>query len=254
VPLFDLSGRVAIVTGGNGGLGLGMARGLAQAGATVAIAARQRKKAEMALSSLQEINPACMFVEIEVASSQSCMEAINKVAAHYGRVDVLINNAGMSVRKRPEEFSAAEWDEVLDINLSGPFRCAQAVYPHMRAARRGKIINIGSMYSIFGAPLVAPYAASKGGVLQLTKSLAAAWAADNIQVNAILPGWLDTELTQAARTQVAGLDEAVLARTPSGRWGKPEDMAGTAVYLAADASNFVTGAAIPVDGGYSVRG
>jgi 2-deoxy-D-gluconate 3-dehydrogenase len=254
VHLFNLSGRVAIVTGGNGGLGLAMARGLAQAGATIAIAARQRKKAEEALRGLQEINPACLFVEIDVASSTSCKAAIDQVAAHYGRLDVLINNAGMSVRKRPEELSEAEWSEVLNINLSGSFRCAQAAYRHMKAGGRGKIINIGSMYSIFGAPLVAPYAASKGGVLQLTKSLAAAWAADNIQVNAILPGWLDTDLTQAAREQVSGLNEAVLARTPSGRWGKPEDMAGTAVYLAADASNFVTGAAIAVDGGYLIRG
>jgi 2-deoxy-D-gluconate 3-dehydrogenase len=132
--------------------------------------------------------------------------------------------------------------------------CAQAVYPHMKAAGGGKIVNIGSMYSIFGAPLVAPYAASKGGVAQLTRSLATAWAADNIQVNAILPGWHDTDLTRSAREQVPGLNEIVMSRTPAGRWGEPDDLAGAAVFLASPASDFVTGVLLPVDGGFSARG
>jgi 2-dehydro-3-deoxy-D-gluconate 5-dehydrogenase len=243
-----------MVTGGNGGLGLGMALGLAEAGATVIIAARQRAKSESALSQLHMLNPGCDFVGIDVASTQSCGEALAAIIARFGRIDILVNNAGMSVRKRPEDLLDSEWDAVLNINLSGTFRCARAVYPHMKAAGRGKIINIGSMYSVFGAPMVAPYAASKGGVVQLTKSLATAWAADNIQVNAILPGWLDTDLTQAAKREVPGLHEAVLERTPHARWGTPEDVAGAAIFLAADASNFITGASIAVDGGYSVRG
>ena len=251
---FDLAGRVAIITGGNRGLGLGMARGLAQAGATVALAARDAAKAEAALAELRAAGVRCAFYPVQVASKSSCDSMVAAVVAEFGRCDILVNNAGTTIRKRPELISEAEWREVIDVNLGGTLFCAQAAYPHMKAAGRGKIINIGSMYSLFGAPMVAPYAASKGGVAQLTRSLAAAWAADNIQVNAILPGWLDTDLTRGAREQIAGLDELVLSRTPAGRWGKPDDLAGAAVFLASTASDFVTGALLPVDGGYSARG
>ncbi len=143
---------------------------------------------------------------------------------------------------------------MLDTNLTGAFICAQAAYPAMKQAGGGKIINIGSMFSIFGSPYAVPYSVSKGGLVQMTKSLAAAWAPDNIQVNAVLPGWIDTELTRDARQQVDGLHERVLARTPAGRWGVPEDLAGVAVFLASAASGFITGAAIPVDGGFSASG
>ena len=254
VNLFDLTGRVAIVTGGNGGLGLGMARGLARAGATVAIAARDRAKSEAAVEELRATGVRCAFYPVQVGSRASCEAMVAAVVENFGRCDILVNNAGMSIRKRPELITEAEWRQVLDVNLGGTLFCAQAIYPHMRAAGRGKIVNVGSMYSIFGAPLVAPYAASKGGVAQLTRALAAAWAADNIQVNAILPGWLDTDLTRSAREQVAGLNEIVLARTPAGRWGLPDDLAGAAVFLASSASDFVTGTLLPVDGGYSARG
>jgi 2-deoxy-D-gluconate 3-dehydrogenase len=252
--LFSLHNRIALVTGGNGGLGLGMALGLVSVGATVVIAARQQSKAETALSRLRECNAACRFVPLDVTSADSCRLAVHAVIERYGRIDILINNAGMNVRKLPQELSEAEWQAVIDTNLSGAFRCAQAVYPYMKTAGRGKIVNIASMYATFGAPMVAAYAASKGGIVQLTKSLATAWAENHIQVNCIVPGWLDTDLTRAARREVEGLHEAVLNRTPAGRWGTPEDMAGVAVFLASDASNFVTGACIPVDGGYSVRG
>ncbi len=160
----------------------------------------------------------------------------------------------MSIRKPAETYTVAEWQAVLATNLTGAFICAQAAHPAMKRGGGGKIINIGSMYSIFGAAYAVPYAASKGGLVQMTKSLAAAWAADNIQVNAVLPGWIDTELTANARREVAGLHERVLARTPAGRWGAPEDLAGVAVFLASAASDFVTGAAIPVDGGFSASG
>ncbi len=157
----------------------------------------------------------------------------------------------MSIRKPAETYTIAEWQAVLATNLTGAFACAQAVHAAMKRAGGGKIINIGSMYSIFGSAYAVPYAASKGGLVQMTKSLAAAWAGDNIQVNAVLPGWIDTELTRDARREVAGLHERVLARTPAGRWGVPEDLAGVAVFLASAASDFVTGAVIPVDGGFS---
>src|SRR6185295_3348370 len=140
---------------------------------------------------------------------------------------------------------------VIDTNLTSAFACSQAAYPELKKAGAGKIINIGSMMSIFGASFTTPYAASKGGIVQMTRGFACAWAKDNIQVNAVLPGWIDTALTQRARKDVAGLHERVLARTPAGRWGTPEDLGGIAVFLASAASDFVTGTAIPVDGGYS---
>jgi 2-deoxy-D-gluconate 3-dehydrogenase len=251
---FDLSGRVAIITGGNGGLGLGMARGLARAGAAIAVAARDESKGQKAVEELSASGLRCRFYPLQVSSKSSCVTMVERVIGDFGRCDILINNAGMNIRKRPEEISADEWREVLDVNLGGALFCAQAVYPHMKAAGRGKIVNIGSMYSIFGAPYVPAYAASKGALVQLTRSLACAWAADNIQVNAILPGWLDTDLTRRAREQIDGLHETVLARTPAGRWGEPDDLAGAAVFFSSAASDFVTGASLAVDGGYSARG
>jgi 2-deoxy-D-gluconate 3-dehydrogenase len=251
---FDLTGRVAIVTGGNGGLGLGMARGLAEAGAAVALAARDETKGRKAAEELSVAGFRCRFYPVAVSSRASCAGLVDSVVGDFGRCDILINNAGTTIRKPPEQLAEEEWREVLDVNLSGAMFCAQAVHPHMKAADRGKIINIGSMYSLFGAPLVAAYAASKGGIVQLTRSLACAWAADNIQVNAILPGWVDTDLTRSARQEIAGLHDSVLARTPACRWGKPDDLAGAAVFLSSGASDFVTGTALAVDGGYSARG
>ncbi|HVT49979.1 MAG TPA: glucose 1-dehydrogenase [Dongiaceae bacterium] len=248
-PLFDLSGKVAVITGGNGGIGLGMAKGLAAAGATVAIAARNADKAKTAM---QELGPKAQFFAVDVGKEASCREMIAAAAGKMGGIDILVNCAGMAIRKRPEALNDAEWRQVLDVNLTGTFACAQAAYPHMQKRGGGKIINIGSMLSIFGAAPNAAYAASKGAVVQFTKSLAVAWAKDNIQVNAILPGWIDTELTVAARQQIEGLNERVLARTPAGRWGRPDEFAGIAVFLASEASAFVTGTAIPVDGGFSV--
>jgi 2-deoxy-D-gluconate 3-dehydrogenase len=164
----------------------------------------------------------------------------------------LVNNAGTNIRKSPSDLTASEWQTVIDTNLSSTFLCSQAVYEPMVGGGGGKIINNGSMFSIFGGSHVLAYAASKGGVVQLTKSLAVAWAPDNIQVNAILPGWLYTDLTRGAMEQLPELHDRVLQRTPQGRWGEPEDLAGAAVFLASRASDFVTGVAFPVDGGYSI--
>ncbi|HEX3864004.1 MAG TPA: glucose 1-dehydrogenase [Stellaceae bacterium] len=250
---FDLSGRVAIVTGGNGGIGLGMAKGLAAAGAAVVVAARNREKSEIAVAALTRLGVKSAFVAVDVANPVSCREAISQTVDLFGRLDILVNNAGMSIRKPPEDYAIAEWQAVLDTNLTGSFACCQAAHPAMKQNGGGKIINIGSMMAIFGAAYAAAYAASKGAIVQMTKSLATAWAKDNIQVNAVMPGWIDTELTIAAREQVSGLHERILRRTPAGRWGAPEDLAGIAVFLAAPASNFVTGTAIPVDGGFSVE-
>jgi 2-deoxy-D-gluconate 3-dehydrogenase len=254
MKLFDLTGRVAIVTGGNGGIGLGMARGLAQAGAAVVLAGRNTDKSTGAVKELEALGAKAAMVKVDVTSEASCREMVQKTVERFGRLDVLVNNAGTNIRKQPQEYTLDEYRAVLDTNLTSAFACSQAAYPHMVRAGGGKIINIGSMMSIFGASFTAPYAASKGGIVQLSKALATAWAKDNIQVNAVLPGWIDTDLTRQARQQVAGLHERVLARTPAGRWGTPDDHAGIAVFLAGPASDFITGTAIPVDGGYSVQG
>jgi len=253
-PLFDLSGKVAIVTGGNGGIGLGMAQGLAAAGATVVIAGRNHHKNSEAVAAVKSQGGQAHAVAVDVMQQASCEQMVQITLQAYGRVDILVNNAGMNIRKQPQSYALAEWNEVMQTNLTSAFVCSQAVYGAFEKNRAGKIINIGSMMSLFGASFATPYAASKGGMVQMTKALACAWAAQNIQVNAILPGWIDTDLTRQARVDVQGLHDRVLERTPAKRWGVPNDFAGIAVFLASSASDFITGAAIPVDGGYSVQG
>ena len=254
MDLFDLSGRVAVVTGGNGGIGLGMARGLARAGAAVAVAGRNQEKSAAAVAELEALGAEAAAVPVEVTAEASCRAMVTAAVERFGRLDILVNNAGTNIRKQPQDYALEEWETVLSTNLTSAFVCSQAAYPEMCKAGGGKIINIGSMLSIFGVAFAPAYAASKGGIVQLTKALATAWAKDNIQVNAVLPGWIDTELTRQARAQIDGLHERVEARTPAGHWGHPDDHAGIAVFLAARASDFVTGTAIPVDGGYSVQG
>jgi 2-deoxy-D-gluconate 3-dehydrogenase len=254
MDLFDLSGKVAIVTGGNGGIGLGMARGLARAGAAVAVAARNVEKSAKAVAELEALGAQSIAVQVDVSKGDQVQAMVAAVVRQLGHVDILVNNAGTNIRKRPEDLSEAEWHTVMDANLTSAWLCAKACYPELKKAGGGKILNNGSMMSIFGAPWSPVYAATKGGMVQLTKSLATAWAADNIQVNCFLPGWIDTELTRGAREQIEGLHERVLARTPAGRWGHIDDFQGIAVFLASAASQFVTGTAIPVDGAYSVMG
>ena len=250
--LFDLSGKVAIVTGGNGGIGLGMARGLAKAGASVAIVGRNEQKSAAAVAELKQAGANALSVAADVTDKAAVTAMAERVTRDLGRIDILVNNAGISIRKPPHVLDIAEWNSVITTNLTSAFLCSQAAYPAMKAAGGGKVINIGSMMSIFGASFASAYAASKGGIVQFTRACAVAWAADNIQVNAVLPGWIDTDLTKRARQEVEGLHDRVLARTPAARWGAIDDFAGIAVFLASPASDFVTGTAIPVDGGYSV--
>lgn len=250
--LFSLEGKVAVVTGGNGGIGKGIALGFAEAGADVAVVARDEKKIREAVQEIQgRFSSRVMGLPFDAADPQSIRFMMRTVREDLGNLHILVNNAGVNVRKMPQEYAPEEWDRVLDTNLRGPFLCAQAAYPFMKEAGSGKIINIGSMTSIFGGAKLAPYGASKGGIVQLTRSLSTAWGVDNIQVNAILPGWIHTDLTIQARKDLPGLHERVLARTPAGRWGDPSDVIGTAVFLSSAASDFVTGTAIPVDGGFS---
>jgi 2-deoxy-D-gluconate 3-dehydrogenase len=250
--LFDLKGKVAVITGGNGGIGLGMAQGIASCGACIVIAGRDQEKAVVALKSLHDMGAEASFIAADVTRKADCVALIASTVEKYGRVDILVNNAGTSVRKMPQDLSEDEWHHVLDTNLTSAFFCSQATYPEMVKAGGGKMINIGSMMSLFGAPYATAYASSKGGIVQMSRAMATAWAKDNIQVNAVLPGWIDTDLTKRARQQVDGLHDSVQKRTPHGRWGTPDDMAGVAAFLAGPASDFVTGAAIPVDGGFSI--
>jgi len=254
MKMFDLSGRVAIVTGGNGGIGLGMAKGMAEAGAAIVVAGRDAAKNAAAVKEIQDLRATASAIAVDVLKEDSCRALIADTVKRHGRLDILVNNAGINIRKQPQEYTLAEWHKVLDSNLTSAFLCSHAAYPEMMKTGGGKMINIGSMMSIFGASFTTAYAASKGGIVQMTKAMATAWAKDRIQVNAILPGWIDTALTQRARQDVPALHDSVLKRTPAGRWGTPGDFAGIAVFLAAAASDYVTGAAITVDGGYSVQG
>jgi 2-deoxy-D-gluconate 3-dehydrogenase len=245
---FDLKGKVALVTGGNGGIGLGIAQGLAQAGAQVAISGRNDAKNAAALGTL---GGKAIALAADVNDGSQVKRMVADAVKAFGGLDILVANAGINIRKLPQDYSAEEWRQVIDTNLNSVFACCQAAYPEMKRRNGGKIVTIGSMTSIFGLGVGPAYAATKGAVVQLTKSLAIAWAKDNIQVNSILPGWIDTDLTRGARQQIAGLQERIVQGTPAGRWGVPADLAGTAVFFCSRASDFVTGTALPVDGGYS---
>ena len=250
MQMFDLTGKVALVTGGNGGIGYGIAEGLIEAGASVLLAGRNQKKGEAAAAKL---GARASFMAADVTRKADCEALAQAAVAQFGRLDILVNNAGTSIRQPPQDFTEAQWHHVLNTNLTSAFLMCQAAYPELLRAGAGKIINIGSLNSLIAAPHNVPYTASKGGILQMSRGLATAWAANNIQVNCILPGWIETEMTEGAKAQVPGLNANVLARTPAGRWGTPRDLAGLAVFLAAPASDFITGTGIAADGGYSIR-
>ena len=251
--LFNLDGRVALVTGGNGGLGLGMALGLAEAGAHITVAARNTEKTATALSQIEATGVKALGFTADIGLESDITEMVAQTIEVFGRLDILVNNAGMVVRKEPQDLTTEEWDQVLDVNLRGAFLAAKSAYPHMKRQGGGKIINIGSMFSVFGGGgSGAPYSSSKGGLVQLSKSLAVAWAKDNIQSNAILPGWFMTELTSDIPVRQPERYDMISHRIPTGRWGEPDELKGAAVFLASEASDYVTGAVLTVDGGYSV--
>jgi 2-deoxy-D-gluconate 3-dehydrogenase len=249
---FSLKGRVAIVTGGNGGIGEGIARAFAEVGANIVIAARNSSKTTVAAEGIRRVyGTKVLEVKLDVRQEKQVESMTKETLDSFGRIDILVNNAGISIRKMPQDITSEEYDEVLETNLKSAFLCSKAIYPTMKRSRGGKIINIGSMTSLFGGAKLMAYGTSKGGIVAMTRALAVAWAQDNIQVNAILPGWIDTDLTRRARIELDGLNERVLARTPAGRWGRSDDLQGAAIFLATASSDFVTGIALPVDGGYS---
>ena len=249
--LFDLTGKVAIVTGGNGGLGLGMALGLAGAGADIVVAARNQVKISRAVNQILELDVRALGVETDVTQEPAIKKMVADAIREMGRVDILVNNAGIAVRRQPEELTTEQWDRVVDVNLRSAFLASREVYPHMKEAGGGKIINVGSMFSLFGTDWGAPYSASKSGMTGLSKSLAVAWAKDNIQVNSVLPGWFVTDLTSGIPTADPERYDLISRRIPTGRWGDPEELQGAAVFLASRASDYVTGAVLAVDGGYA---
>jgi 2-dehydro-3-deoxy-D-gluconate 5-dehydrogenase len=249
---FDLTGRVAIVTGGNGGIGRGIAIGLAEAGAAVAILGRNDEKNQRVLSELKAIGVPAMAVKIDLTDRAALQPAFNRVESELGPVSILVNNAGNVslsggvLHEKPED-----WDNVIETQLNAVFLLSKLAAASMLSRKAGKIINIGSMYSYFGSGLIPSYSAAKGAIVQLTKSMAIELAPHNIQVNAIAPGWIETDMTAPVRSMP--LNDEILSRTPAARWGQPEEIAGTAVYLASRASDFVTGETIRVDGGYAIR-
>ena len=247
---FDLQGKVAVVTGGNGGIGLGFARGFAKSGANIAIWSRNLEKSARAVAELESLGIRAVAFKVDVNIRADIDQAVIDTVAELGSIDILVANAGINIRKNPQDFSKADWKNVLDTNLTAVFECCQAVYPEMKKRGGGKIITIGSMTSIFGFGITSAYAATKGAVVQLAKSLAVAWGADNIQVNAVLPGWVKTEMTTQSRS-IPGLEQQVMQRTPANRWGTESDFEGVAAFLGSAASDFVTGIAIPIDGGFS---
>lgn len=236
------------MTGGNGGIGLGIAQGLAQAGAQVVVAGRNAEKNATAARAL---GGRALALVADVNDGAQVRRMVADAVQHFGGLDILVANAGINIRKPPQDYSAAEWHQIVDTNLTSVFQCCQAAYPEMKRRGGGKIVTIGSMTSIFGFDVGPVYAATKGAVVQLTRSLAAAWAKDNIQVNSILPGFIDTDLTRNLRRNFPEAHDRVVARTPARRWGDPADLAGTAVFFCSRASDFVTGTALPVDGGFS---
>ncbi len=249
--MFDLSGEVAVVTGGNGGIGRGIALGLAEAGAAVAILARDEGKNRTVLAELERARVPAIAVQLDVTRREALRPAMEEVERKLGPVSILVNNAGIALVGSALDFSAEDWDRVIETNLNSCFFLSQLAGRSMVARGRGKIINIASEYSRFGGYGLVAYAAAKGALVQTTKTMAIELAPRNIQVNAILPGWIETDMTMVV--QSGPLFEEIIARTPAGRFGKPEEIAGAAVFLASHASDFVTGSIVYVDGGYAIR-
>ena len=249
--LFDLGGDVAVVTGGNGGIGRSIALGLARAGAAVAVLARNEEKSQRVLGELKALGARAVALRLDVTDRRQLQPGWEQVERARGPVSVLVNNAGGGAFGGVLELSPEDWDRTVELNLNSTFLLSKLAAASMVKERRGKIINIAGMYAIFGGAFAPAYSATKGALVQLTKSMAIEVAPHNIQVNAIAPGFFETDLTGFMKT--TPVYQEVIARTPAGRWGHPDDLVGAAVFLASRAADFVTGSTLVVDGGYSIR-
>lgn len=247
--LFDLSGKVAVVTGGTHGLGMAMAEGLASAGAELAITSTTPSKLDEALDYYHSKGYSATGYLFDVTDEREAAQKVSLMLATHGKIDILVNNAGIIKRVPALEMDVADFRKVIDVDLTGPFIMSQLVGKHMIKRQSGKIINICSMMSELGRDNVVAYASAKGGLKMLTKNLATEWAKHNIQVNGIGPGYFATTQTEPIRVDGHPFNDFIISRTPEGRWGNPEDLAGTAIFLASDASRFINGHIIYVDGG-----
>ena len=247
--LFDLTGKVSIVTGGNGGIGRAIALGLAEYGSDIVIAARNAKKTKDVVKQILAKGRLCIGIQCDVLQRSDITKTIEAAVNELGGLHILVNNAGIGQGgEPPQDISIEWWQQVIDTNLTSPFVFSQAAYPAMVKCGGGKIINIGSGYSIKAAGGSAAYAASKAGLWNMTRSMALDWGEDNIQVNMILPGWIRTEMTTDVLGDIKRKNK-IISETPAGKLGEPEDITGAAVFLASGASDFVTGKYIQVEGG-----
>ncbi len=249
--MFDLSGNVAVITGGNGGIGRGIALGLAEAGAAVAILARNEEKNRAVVAEIEKLGAKAIAIQLDVTKRAGLEPAMAAAERALGPVSILVNNAGISIQRSAMKHDAESWDRVIETNLNSCFFLSQIAARSMMQHKRGKIINIASEYSHFGGAGVISYSTAKGGLVQMTKTMAIEFARYNIQVNAIVPGWIKTDMTAPA--QSGPFYDEIITRTPAGRFGEPEEMAGTAIFLASHAADFVTGAIIHADGGFAIR-
>lgn len=252
MKIFDLTGKVAVITGGNGGLGLGIARGLISAGAAVAIVGRNPKKLEKASKELTDLGGKVLAVQADVSKEDDVNRMVAETVAHFGRIDILVNNAAISYGVKAEELTLEQWNNFIAIDLTSVFLCCKACHPEFVKAGGGKIINVGSIITKLGFGKLIHYAAAKGGMDHMTQSLARAWGKDNIQVNALLPGLVDTEMMPCSGPDRKPIVDYIIGKTSAGRHGTPDDFQGIAILLSSSASDFITGAIIVEDGGVSL--
>lgn len=250
---FALTGKRVVITGGTSGIGLAAARAFLDAEAQVVVTGRSGARGQTAIEGLSPHGPA-WFVPGDTALEADAATLAKAAEAHMGGVDVVVCAAGLNRRGAPQDLGLDDWEAVMDASLKGTFVVARALYPALCRSGDGRIVTLGSMMSVLANEATAPYAAAKGGVVQLTRSLAVAWAPDGIRANCVLPGWVDTPLTRQGRKDIPGLDRRVRERTPLGRWAEPAEISGAILFLAGPAARFITGTTIPVDGGYLVRG
>lgn len=248
--MFDLNGRLALITGGNRGIGRHIALGMANMGANIAIIGRDEKSNSYVYDEVIKLGRSCIAIVGDVSDRSEVPSYISSIEKSLGAVDILVNNAAVTAGGGVIDQPLEDWDRVIETDLTACFLLTKLIAKGMMSRNRGKIINISSLLSNFGSKIVPSYSVAKGGLTQLTKSAAIEFGGRNIQVNAIAPGWIETEMTEAVKG--TDLEKEMLNRTPMARWGRPEDLIGAAVFLASSASDFITGETIVVDGGYSV--